>query len=156
MIASPSLTTVDRGPSSGSINRVGVFNAFVGADMHSSERITVGPGTFADVSFISPARVDPAWEVVSLPPLKVTGIGGPAPPVTRAVKIPLRLQWGAPLTCVYAYVSEPPQSVDLLMGCDQLDFLQASVNRAASRVEFMRDKTVVQLDKGSTPQGEKT
>ena len=40
--------------SSASINVVGVFNLFLGTDVHDATRITVGPDTFADISLISP------------------------------------------------------------------------------------------------------
>ena len=118
-----------------SANRVGVFNAFCGVDLHSATRLTVGPDSFADVSLISPDKVSPEWKTTQMAPMSVTGIGGKADLVT-SVEIPMRLQWGAPLILIHAYVAATPPDVDLLMGVDVLDFLHAKIDRGAPRVTF--------------------
>ena len=115
---------------------MGVFNAFTGSTLDDKSRLTVGPDSFADVSIISPNKVDPSWDTVNMPPIGISGVGGgKAAPLTTAVKIPLQLQWGAPVCHVYAYVGAAPRNVDILMGCDIIDFLElkrkSTVQRAA-------------------------
>ena len=115
---------------------VGVFNAFTGKAPHSSHRITVGPDSFADITLIAPAAVHPKWNTVTVPQFSVRGIGGLSSPVSTAVQVPIRLQYGAPLTYIYAYIGATPSNVDLLMGCDVLDFLGAEVNRKSFTTTF--------------------
>ena len=119
------------------INNVGVFNAFAGSKLFDSTRLTVGPDSFADLTLITPDKVDPTWETVSVGPIKMSGIGGQAPaPIITAVKVPLRMQWGAAPAEVYAYVAPTPRNVDLLLGCDVLDFLHGKVDRHGMRATF--------------------
>ena len=132
--------------SSPSINVVGVFNSFLGTDVHDATRITVGPDTFADVSLISPDVVQTHWKRVQMPPMSVSGIGGLAPTISEAVQVPLQLQWGARPVYVYAYVAKTPKNVDLLMGCDILDFLQGTVDRKAKRAVFAALKLAVPIE----------
>lgn len=91
------------------INRVGIFNAFIphhDPRDHDDTRISVGPDSFADVSLIDPSVVDPSWESVNLPPVAVSGFDGPSSNLlAKAAKAPLRLQWGAPINHVYAFVA---------------------------------------------------
>ena len=71
-----------------------------------------------------------------MPQFNVRGIGGLSSPVSTAVQVPIRLQYGAPLTYIYAYIGATPSNVDLLMGCDVLDFLGAEVNRKSFTTTF--------------------
>lgn len=99
------------------LNKVGAFNAFTGVDTDQEQRISVGPDTFADVSLVSASVIQPTWESVTLPPVEVSGIGGLSlQPLKKAVQIPLRLQWGAPVVHLWAYVAPTLPNVDLLMG----------------------------------------
>ena len=130
-------------------SRVAVFNGFTGSTgtLDNKTRLTIGPDSFADVSIIAEDAVDPTWQTVEVAPIAVKGIGGPAKPtqLTTAVRIPLQLQWAAQTVFVYAYISQPPAGVDLLMGCDIIDFLGAKIDRTANRVLFDKLKLVTPL-----------
>ena len=116
-------------------DNVGVFNAFSGVEALTAKRQTIGPDSFSDITLISQAKVDPSWKQFSLPPISLVGIGGkPKESVVKAVMVPLRLQWGAPITHIVAYVAETPQDVDILMGKDVLKFLQANIDCGADRL----------------------
>ena len=79
--------------------------------------------------------------------MTLTGIGGQAKnTLTEAVQIPLQLQWCAQPVYIYAHVAHTPQDVDLLMGCDVLDFLRATVDRDAKRVIFPSAQLAVPLE----------
>ena len=99
-------------PAVSSFNRVGVFNGFIPSSDRDDTRVTIGPDSFADVSLVHPDIVDPSWETVSLPPMSVSGYNGvPGSLLVTAVKVPLRLQWGAPVIHVYAYVTPTPHNL---------------------------------------------
>jgi hypothetical protein len=100
-------------------------------------RLTVGPDSFADITIIRPSCVDKQWTTVKVKPVSVAGIGGLCPtPMDTAVRVPIRLQYGSALSYIYAYVGDTPKNVDMLMGCDVLDFFSASVDRRAFRTEI--------------------
>ena len=134
------------------INRVGVFNAFIphrDPSDHNDTRITVGPDSFADVSLIDPSVVDPSWESVDLPPVSVSGFDGLSSNLlVKAVKVPLRLQWGAPINPVDAFVAPTPANVDFLMGCDVMDAFGrgTTIDRGATRVVFPSERLSVPLE----------
>ena len=104
---------------------MGIFNAFIphcDPSDHDDTCITVGPDLFADVSLIDPSVVDPSWESVDLPPVAVSGFDGLSLNLlVKAVQVPLRLQWGAPINHGYAFVAPTPANVDFLMGCNVMD-----------------------------------
>jgi hypothetical protein len=134
------------------INRVGVFNAFIprpDLSNHDDIRVTVGPDTFADISLIDPSIVDPSWDAIDLPPISVSGFDGPSSSLlVRAVRVPLRLQWGAPVNHIYAFVAPTPANVDFLMGCDVMDAFGrgATVDRGAKRVIFPSERLAIPLE----------
>ena len=65
-------------PAVASLNRVSVVNGFIPSPQADRDdtRVTVGPDSFADVSFIHPDIVDLSWDTVSLPPISVSGYNG--------------------------------------------------------------------------------
>ena len=93
-----------------------------------------------------PDKVQPQWKTLTLPPLQMSGIGRDAPSISKAVQIPLQLQWGARPVYVYAYVGRTPRNVDLLMGVDVLKFLDAKVDPSSKRVVFRNADLVVPLE----------
>ena len=86
--------------SSASVNVVGVFNSFLGTDVHDVTRITVGPDTFADISFISPDVVQTHGKRVPMTPMSVSGIGGLAPTISEAVQVIRQLYSGVHAQCM--------------------------------------------------------
>ena len=64
------------------------------------------------------------------------------------MKAPLRLQWGAPINHVYAFVAPTPANVDFLMGCDVMDAFGrgTTIDRGATRVVFPSERLSVPLE----------
>ena len=118
-------------------DNVVVFNGFVGNDKHNATRVTIGPDTFSDITLIPAKQVHPDWKQFTLPPISLVGIGGKkTDAVVQAVQVPLRLQWGAPVTHIVAYIADTPEDVDILMGKDVLSFLKTDINTEADRATF--------------------
>ena len=98
---------------------------------------------------MSVVAIDPSWESVDLPPVAVSGFDGLSSNLlVKAVKVPLRLQWGAPINHVYAFVAPTPANVDFLMGCDVMDAFGrgTTIDRGATRVVFPSERLSVPLE----------
>ena len=131
-----------------SSTRVGVYVAFVPDSdnpftLTNSRRIVVGPDSLSDLSIISQAAVDPTWERIPMS-TSATGVGGQAS-FAEAVVVPVRMQWGAALDHIVAYVGTTPPGVDLVMGCDILKQYGAVIDIDTHRVHFKASKDVIHL-----------
>ena len=128
--------------------RVGVYVAFVPDSSHpftltKARNIVVGPDSLSDLSIISKTAVDPTWERIPMS-TSATGVGGRAS-FAEAVIVPIRMQWGATLDHIVAYVGNTPPGVDLVMGCDILKQYGASIDIDTQRVHFKTSKDVIHL-----------
>ena len=85
-------------------------------------RISVG--SYAEISLISPRRVQANWETTELLAASVymSGIGGKEM-ATKSLDLNMKLQWGQPDVGMRMYVGDMPEGVDILMGLDIQDRL---------------------------------
>ena len=79
----------------------------------------------------------------------MSGIGGKEL-ATKAVKMPIRLQWGQPTFGSTLYVGDTPKGVDILMGLDIQDVLGTVIDRPASTIMFNLHKITVKTDRADT------
>ena len=79
----------------------------------------------------------------------MSGFDGPSSSLlVRAVRVPFRLQGGAPVNHIYAFVAPTPANVDFLMGCDVMDAFGrgTTVDRGAKRVIFPSERLSIPLE----------
>lgn len=96
------------------------IHTFVAFD-ELGNRYRVGVDSYAEMS---PSGVKPNWDTIDLKAasIRMSGIGGKEL-ATKAVKMPIRLQWGQPAFGSTLYVGDIPKGVDILMGLDIQDVL---------------------------------
>ena len=79
----------------------------------------------------------------------MSGIGGKEL-ATKAVKMPIRLQWGQPAFGTTLYVGDTPKGVDIMMGLDIQDVLGTAIDRPVSTIMFNLHKVNVKTDRADT------
>ena len=126
--------------------KVGVYSGFIDDANHT--RVTIGPDSFSELSWVSPTIVDPSWPHMDVPPRQVVGVGANVAMTSTAVQVPVRQQWQAAVDYLWCHVAPLPHHVDIILGKDALNasVLGAVVDVAADRVIYRTRKQVIQLD----------
>ena len=110
----------------------------------SGSPLVVGPDTMADVTLISPSKVDPSWHRYSAGTVHMQGIGyGNA---TEKVTVPIRQQWGATVDYIDAFIGPTPTGVDMILGVDHLRTYEASIDTSTDIMVLQATKLIIQLD----------
>ena len=97
----------------------------------------VGVDSFAETSLISSAKIQDSWEVTELhaAPVRMAGIGGEKV-ASKAVTLPISLQWAQKHVDMQLYVGDTPEGVAILMGLDIQEPLGTVIDRPVSVIRF--------------------
>ena len=123
--------------------RVHVFTSFDAA----GKMYRVGVDSFAEISLISAAIIQGLWQVTELhaAPVRMVGIGG-GKIASKAVTLPISLQWAQKPVDMQLYVGDTPEGVDILMGLDIQEPLGTIIDRPASVIRFQSQKVEVKTE----------